>query len=173
MIFILEVMYPSNMRITSRFQMRSASSKLFSNWHSIIKCILSDSIEWKLIILGSQESNNSSPISTKVIDYEIPFQWLKRRINERRVQNKRSTSRVLITVPKKKKRKLSENSTLTTAACTLITDIYPLWIISPRRGIAWIACTIIVIVNYTGWRTALIWGSELDFRVIRHVGSWI
>lgn len=103
MIFILEVMYPSNMRITSRFQMRSASSKLFSNWHSIIKCILSDSIEWKLIILGSQESNNSSPISTKVIDYEIPFQWLKRRINERRVQNKRSTSRVLITVPKKKK----------------------------------------------------------------------
>lgn len=40
-------------------------------------------------------------------------------------------------------------------------------------GIAWIACTIIVIVNYTGWRTALIWGSELDFRVIRHVGSWI
>ena len=74
---------------------------------------------------------------------------------------------------KKKKRKLSENSTLTTAACTLITDIYPLWIISPRRGIAWIACTIIVIVNYTGWRTALIWGSELDFRVIRHVRSWI
>lgn len=54
-------------------------------------------------ILGSRESNNSSPISTKVIDYEIPFQWLKRRINERRVQNKRSTSRVLITVPKKKK----------------------------------------------------------------------
>lgn len=130
MIFILELMCPPNMRII--FQMRS-SSKLFSNWHSIIKCISSDSIEWKLIILGSQESNNSSPISTKVIDYEIPFQWLKRRINERRVQNKRSTSRVLIAVPKKKKRKLSENSTLTTAACTLITDIYPLWIISPRQ----------------------------------------
>lgn len=124
-------------------------------------------------ILGSRESNNSSPISTKVIDYEISFHWLKRRINERRVQNKRSTSRVLIAVPKKKKKEIIGKFNAD-HSCVHVDHRYLSVMdhLSPT-GIARIACTIIVIVNYTGWRTALIWGSELDFRVIRHVGSWI
>lgn len=157
--------------------MRSASSiilKLTLNyktfeyleWHSRVQH------RWKLIILGKFHSQVIEQfVSNFHESHRSKYRFsdwteAKRsgRINERRVQNKRQHLELIVP---KKKRKLSENSSWP-AAIYIYRSLDLL-----HTRIAWIACTIIVIVNYTGWRTALIWGSELDFRVIRHVGSWI
>lgn len=157
--------------------MRSASSiilKLTLNyktfeyleWHSRVQH------RWKLIILGKfhsqvieqfvsnfHESHRSKYRFSDWTEEKWQNQW---ETGAKQTPTSRANCR-----SKKKKRKLSENSSWPAAI-----DIYRSLDLLHTR-IAWIACTIIVIVNYTGWRTALIWGSELDFRVIRHVGSWI
>lgn len=161
--------------------MRSASSiilKLTLNyktfeyleWHSRVQQ------RWKLIILGKFHSQVIEQfVSNFHESHRSKYRFsdwteAKRsgRINERRVQNKRQHLG-LIAVPKKKKENYRKIQRPSWPAAI---DIYRSLDLLHTR-IAWIACTIIVIVNYTGWRTALIWGSELDFRVIRHVGSWI
>lgn len=160
------------MRITSRFQTRSASSiilKLTLNYNKMF--------EYSQVTLSGAapiKINNSRQIPLSRIEQFISNfheshrskyrfnDWREVAESVRDVQNKHLW---LIAVPKK--RKLSENS------ATSRVDHWYLSIMDRLSStrIAWIACTIIVIVNYTG--TALIWGSELDFRVIRHVGNWI